>query len=72
MVFIVEASELELIKIRSSFLNGHCYHKNGNNAHPYIVLEYIDNIPVQFINLLNILDDDICLHICCQTLFIVW
>ena len=34
--FIVEAGELELIKIRYNFLNEHCYHKNGNYAHPYI------------------------------------
>ena len=34
--FIVEAWELELIKMKSNFLNEHCYHKNGNDAHPYI------------------------------------
>ena len=39
----------------------------------YAVLDYIDNLPVLFvINLFNILDDDICLHTCCQTLFRVW
>ena len=36
MVFIVEAGELELIKIRSNFQDEHCYHKNGNYVHPYI------------------------------------
>jgi len=36
MVFIVEADELELIKIKSNFLNEHCYQQNGNSAHPYI------------------------------------
>ena len=70
---MVEASELELIKIKYNFLNEHCYHKNGNYALPYIaVLEYIDNLPVLFlINLFNILNDDIFLHTFCQTLFIV-
>ena len=28
--FIVEAGELELIKIKYNFLNKHCYHKNVN------------------------------------------
>ena len=36
MVFIVEAGELELIKIGSNFQNEHCYHKNGDNTHPYM------------------------------------
>ena len=36
MVFIGEAGELELIKIRYNFQNDHFYHKNGNDAHPYI------------------------------------
>ena len=36
MVFIVEEVELELIKIRNNFQNEHFYHKNGNDAHPYI------------------------------------
>ena len=34
--FLVEAGELELIKIRYNFQNEHRYHKNGNDAHPYI------------------------------------
>ena len=34
--FIVEAGELELIKIKYNFLNEHCYHKNGNYALPYM------------------------------------
>ena len=39
----------------------------------YVVLDYIDNLPLLFvINLVNILDDDICLHTCCQTLFALW
>ena len=39
----------------------------------YAVLDYIDNQPLLFVvNLVKILDDDIFLHTCCQTLFIVW
>ena len=38
----------------------------------YAVLDYIDNLPVLFVfNLFNILNDDICMHTYCQTLFIV-
>ena len=36
MDLIVEAGEIELIKIRSNFQDEHCYHKNGNYALPYI------------------------------------
>ena len=32
MFFIVEAGELELIKIRYNFLNKHCYHTNVNRV----------------------------------------
>ena len=40
MVFIVEAGELELIKIRYNFQNEHCYHKNVKNFHHQIVEFY--------------------------------
>ena len=36
------------------------------------IIDYIDNLPVLFVfNLFNILNDDICMHTYCQTLFIV-
>ena len=62
-----------LIKIKFNFLFEHCYKKRETmHILIYAVLDYIDNLPVLFvINLFNILYDVICLHTCCQTLFIV-
>ena len=34
--FIVEAGDLESIKIRYNFQNEHCYHENGSYEHLYI------------------------------------
>ena len=48
MDLIVEAGELKLIKIKCKFINKHCYHKSGKDAHPYIP-DYIDNLPALFV-----------------------
>ena len=56
MVFIVEAGELELIKIRYNFHIEHCYHKNGN----ILTFALLDILPVLFvINLFKIFNNDI-------------
>ena len=69
MVFIVEAGELDLMKIRTNYQNYFCYHKNGNNAHMQCLIILIICL---YHLIFNILDDNICQHTCCKSLFLVF